>query len=166
MKDSNYYIDRLYLDPHPEGGYFREVYRSQNMIRKDALPYGFEGERVCSTSIYYLLEKDDFSAFHRIKSDEIWHHYDGGSVKLYVLVPDGNLIEYKLGKRIENGEKPQVTVPANCWFAAVPDEDCSFVLAGCTVSPGFDFADFEMALPDHLGNEYPKHKDFIQKYCK
>lgn len=140
MNTASFYIKQLELLNHPEGGYFKEIYRDLDLFT----PHQFSGSRNYSTAIYYLLEKGDFSCFHRIKSDEVWHHYDGGCIHIYYL-KNGELITLKLGKNIEEGESLVCVVPKNTWFAAEPSPDCEFALMGCTVAPGFDFNDFEMA---------------------
>ncbi|NQU33240.1 MAG: cupin domain-containing protein [Bacteroidetes bacterium] len=162
MKTSKYWVDKLCLLPHPEGGYFKEIYRSAEKVCSKSLPTRFKGDRSFSTSIYFLLEKGQFSAFHRIKSDEIWHFYDGDPLTVYVIDSDGELIQYKLGLDPETNTLPQVTIPANCWFAS--ESNGEFTLSGCTVSPGFDFEDFEMGDRDTLLSKYPNLKEIILRY--
>jgi predicted cupin superfamily sugar epimerase len=145
MKSAEYWIERLELQKHPEGGWFREIYRSADVIGRSGLPGSFTGDRNCSTSIYYLLDGNNFSAFHRIKSDEIWHYYDGSSAVEIWIATDGKVSKHLLGKNFEEGEKFQVVVPKNQWFAARLKNQKGYALAGCTVSPGFHFEDFEMA---------------------
>ena len=154
------WIRHLDLLPHPEGGFYKEVHRT--LEKTNELPDRFDGPRSFSTSIYYLLRSGDRSVFHRIKSDELWHHYDGSSLTIYVL-ETGGLRTHKLGKSIEKGELPQLIIPANHWFAARVEHTASFVLAGCTVSPGFDFRDFEMAAKEDLLNEYPAEAKIISE---
>nr|WP_199564554.1 cupin domain-containing protein [Parvularcula marina] len=129
-------IDRLGLAPHPEGGYFLEVFRD-----------GREQDgRTASTAIYYLLKPGERSHWHRIDAVEIWHHYAGGSLELKIS-PDGKSVEtLLLGTDFNKGEEPQRIVPAGVWQAARPVE--GWVLVGCTVAPGFLFETFEMAPPD------------------
>jgi len=134
------YITLLELRPHPEGGYFKEIYRSEKAIAMS----GFDGERSLCTSIYFLLQKGQSSALHRIKSDEIWYHHDGGTLHIIELDANGKEIITKLGKNIAKGEVLQHVVKAGTWFGARLPEETEFVLAGCQVSPGFDFRDFEM----------------------
>jgi predicted cupin superfamily sugar epimerase len=165
MKDASFYIRNLSLNPHPEGGYYKETYRSIATI-PGAVLHGFSEDRNCSTAIYYLLEKKDFSAFHRIKSDECWHYYAGDTLLIHVLYNNGNYSCIKLGCVIDKEEVLQFVVPANTWFAAVCDERSSFVLAGCTVAPGFDFADFEMADKNLLLQEYPSCSKIIPALCR
>ena len=163
-RDSNYWVKKLKLEPHPEGGWFKEVYRSKETIDHSALPDKFTGSRNYSTAIYYLLEKGDYSAFHRIKSDELWHFYDGDSLEIIEIALSGELTKHILGLDIDAVTRPQITIPAGSWFAARPLGN--YTLAGCTVSPGFDFQDFEMASREALLNEFPQHKNIIEKLCK
>jgi len=157
QKDAQYWIDKLQLLPHPEGGYYKEVYRDKRIVKKEALAEKFHGDRNYSTAIYYLLEKRDFSCFHRIKSDELWHFYTGGSINIYYL-KQGELHTLKLGINIDNDESPICMIPKNTWFAAEPAIETEFALMGCTVAPGFDFNDFEKASKKDLKNyliDYP-----------
>ena len=134
------YIKALDLQVHPEGGYYKEVYRSIQKYQFD----GFEGERNICTSIYFLLEKGQSSALHRIKSDEIWYHHDGGTLEIIEIDENGVEVITKLGKNISAGETLQHIVKAGRWFGARLADDTEFCLAGCQVSPGFDFRDFEL----------------------
>jgi predicted cupin superfamily sugar epimerase len=163
MKTASYWVDRYNLLPHPEGGYYAETYRSGENIGADALPTRFEaGGRSFSTGIYFLLEQGQFSAFHKIKSDEMWHFYSGDALDIFVINPHTGLLEViRLGSEPENGESFQAVVPAGSWFASRPAKDSTYALVGCTVSPGFDFADFEMASRKNLLQDYPQHTDLI-----
>jgi uncharacterized protein len=157
------WINNLKLKKHPEGGWYKEVYRSPEIILKQNLPDRFNGDRSFSTSIYFLLTSDEFSAFHRIKQDEIWHFYDGSSLTIHIIDKEGNYTEQVLGKQIEKGESLQVIVKAGCFFAASVNEENAFTLVGCTVAPGFDFEDFEMPNRARLLNQYPEHKEVIER---
>lgn len=143
------WIARLGLTPHPEGGFYREVYRSDESIPAGALPPRFAGERRIATSIYYLLEAGDFSAFHRIRSDEIWHFYAGGPLALH-LISEEKLTTTYLGLSSDYPTAPQVVIPHGVWFAAEPCAGSTYSLVGCTVSPGFDFNDFELGSPEEV----------------
>ena len=154
------------MQQHPEGGWFKESYRSDEVILKDHLPNRFGGERSFCTAIYFLLEGNQFSSFHRIKSDEMWHFYSGEALNVYVIDTEGKLEIIKIGSNIENGETFQAVVKAGCWFASKPAEQNSFSLVGCTVAPGFDFADFELAKADALVQEFPQHEEVIRKLCR
>jgi uncharacterized protein len=158
-------IEKLALLPHPEGGWYRECYRSLEEISEPALPSRFSKAHSISTSIYYLLQNYDFSAFHRIKSDEIWHFYLGSPVKLYVL-KDGILELMLLGDNVDVGHVFQAVVPHGCWFAAEVSVPESFALLGCTVSPGFDFSDFEMASLEDLSGEYGRYATLIRRMTR
>jgi predicted cupin superfamily sugar epimerase len=160
LKTSEYWIKKLRLEKHPEGGWFKEVYRSAEMISEKCLPEGFSGSRNASTSIYYLLEDDNFSSFHRIKSDEIWHYYTGNSSLEIISIEKGEIKKQILGNQAEENQLFQVVVPKNTWFAARLTDTKGYALAGCTVSPGFNFDDFELAGIEFLA-EYPQLKDKI-----
>ena len=155
-------IEKYQLRSHPEGGHYLETYRSNEKIEKSALPNRFSSERYFATAIYFLLEGKQFSAFHRIQSDELWHFYAGAGLHIYVLHPDGRGELLKLGDDLENGYSFQHMVPAGCWFASKPVSEDGFAFVGCTVAPGFDFADFELAEKDVLIKEYPTHGEWIK----
>lgn len=156
-KPPKYWIERLGLEPHPEGGYFKETYRSAESAEFTDFP----SERNVSTGIYFLLTAGNFSAFHRIKSDEMWHYYAGDALSIYVIKQNGGVSEIKLGLDLEKGQVPQAVVPAHSWFASKMQEGGEYGLVGCTVAPGFDFEDFEMADRHELITEYPQHKPLI-----
>jgi len=160
MKTAKYWIEKLELQKHPEGGYFREIYLSDDIVPQIGLPDNFRGERSFATSIYYLLEGNDFSAFHRIKSDEIWHYYAGSSAIEIVSLVQGKIKKYLVGNDPDHGEIFQVIVPKNTWFAARLQNQEGYALAGCTVSPRFHFDDFEMA-DKKLIDEFPELADEI-----
>ena len=166
MKDFHYYIKKLGLVKHPEGGWFKEVYRSSEVIKKEYLPPRFHGERHHSTSIYFLLTSDTFSAFHRIHSDELWHFYAGSPVTVYMIDEGGKYSEVILGSDPEEGEVFQFAVPAGVWFGAMVNVPDSFTLIGCTVAPGFHFDDFSLGKREELTLNYPQHKDIIEKLTR
>jgi predicted cupin superfamily sugar epimerase len=165
MKSAEYWIKNLDLQPHPEGGYFRETYRSVEIISKRALPERFSGDRVFSTCIYYLLDRDQYSAFHAIQQDEVWHFYEGSPLTLYILDPNGTYTSVKLGRDPEAREFLQAIVGAGSWFAAAVNDTESYSLVGCTVAPGFDFADFKLADRQQLLELFPDHRDLIEKFA-
>lgn len=166
MKDANYWVKQLAMQSHPEGGYFKETYRSSEVIESQALPDRYQGKRNFATAIYYLLSDCEFSAFHRIKSDETWHFYQGSPLELLEITIKGELIKTILGSAPEAGMNLQYTIPAGHWFAAHVPEPDSYALLGCTVAPGFDFNDFEMANAEDLLKEFPHHRETIAKFCK
>ncbi|NQU39847.1 MAG: cupin domain-containing protein [Lentisphaerae bacterium] len=154
------WIERLGLVPHPEGGWFREVYRSHERIAQDALPERFGGSRVFSTAIYFLLNAGEVSHLHQINQDEVWHFYDGEPLRLHRIRPDGEHIDTFVGH--SEDALPLAVVPAGDFFGAeVAGEGYSLV--GCTVAPGFDFADFEMPSRDELYQRFPQHGELIQR---
>lgn len=159
-------VHQYSLQPHPEGGWYKESYRSSEYITQVALPERFRGTRVFSTAIYFLLGEGDFSAFHRIKSDECWHFYLGDPLLIYLIRTDGRLDIIQLGNDFNNGKLFQYVVPANCWFASRPAKGSAFCFAGCTVAPGFDFDDFEMADALSLSALYPQHASIIKELCR
>ncbi len=159
-------VSRLELSPHPEGGYYKETYRSTGKISQSALPDNFNGDRNYCTAIYFLLTKNNFSAFHKIEQDETWHHYDGGTLNVHVIHPDGAYQCFALGKNFHNGEEPQFTVPAGCWFASSVANQNEYALVGCTVSPGFDFEDFELAKCAKLSAKFPFHQEIINNFTR
>lgn len=166
MKSAEYWVDKLGLEIHPEGGFFKEVYRSDETISHAALPKRFSGERVFSTSIFYLLNKNDISLFHRIKQDEIWHFYEGVSLTIHCISNNGLYSAFVLGRDIECGEYFQVVVKRGCYFAAEVNNKESFSLAGCTVAPGFDFDDFEIPSRVELTLAFPQHEKIIHSFTK
>ncbi|MEW5852325.1 MAG: cupin domain-containing protein [Myxococcota bacterium] len=154
-------VQALDLQPHPEGGFFREVYRAPLTLH--GLPHG--GPRAAHTAIYFLLPAGTFSALHRVASDEVWHHYDGNPVVLHLLRDDGEYSRVRLGRSIRDGERPQHVVPAGTWQAAVPDGE-RYALCGCTVAPGFEFADFAMPSREELLARFPKHADVVRNLTR
>lgn len=154
-------IDKLDLKEHPEGGYFRETYRSEKIINPNSTGDQFPNKRSWSTAIYYLLKGDQYSKFHRIKSDEIWHFYHGSSASIHILHPGGAYQVLNLGPDFEKGQQFQQIVPAQSWFGVQVDDRDGYLLAGCTVSPGFDFRDFEIAYPSELKQEFPDQAEII-----
>ena len=159
-------IRHLELKEHPEGGYFKETYRSPGIIGKAALGPDFSGDRNYSTAIYFLLTSGNFSAFHRIRQDEIWHYYEGAPIRLHILKQNGTYQEVILGRDLDNLQHYQYVVQAGDWFASEVSEADSYSLAGCTVSPGFDFDDFEMASREELAARYSFASDLIRRLTR
>lgn len=157
MASAEFYIDRLGLTQHPEGGYFKSTYAS--VLETEAT-----GEfRKMFTSIYFLLKSGEVSHLHRLKSDELWYYHGGSSLTVHVIHEDGKYEEIKLGMDLEQGEVPQYLVPKNSIFGSSVMEEDTFSLVGCMVSPGFDFEDFKLFTKEELLKEYPQHKEVIEK---
>jgi predicted cupin superfamily sugar epimerase len=175
-------IHLLALQKHPnEGGYFRETYRSPAAVAVAHLPPGYSTgprQRSLGTAIYYLITPDSFSALHRLPGDEVFHHYLGDAVEMLMLHPSGRGEIVRIGKDLAAGESPQVVVPGRTWqgsrLIARRAADASgaggtgtaiaagFALLGCTMSPGFDYADYEHARRDALVAQFPDHADRIR----
>jgi hypothetical protein len=151
-------IDKLQLKVHPEGGFYRETYRSTECLTTS------KGKvRNISTAIYYLLENEDISRFHRIQSDELWFFHLGQPLEIFVIL-DNQLVTIHLGNAVENGEVPQAMIPANSWFASSVKNAAGYSLVSCTVAPGFDFMDFELADREMLVEQYPHLINIIESY--
>jgi predicted cupin superfamily sugar epimerase len=159
--DAAFWIQHLNLSKHIEGGSFRETYRSSLVLKRECIGKNFEGERAASTSIYFMLEQGQFSAFHKITSDETWHFYEGDTLDIFEIDDNGSLITHKLGRDASKGEFFQVLIKAGRWFGSRVAGSGIYSLAGCTVAPGFDFADFQLADRAELSALYPTHKALI-----
>ena len=164
MKKVDYWVNHLDLLPHPEGGFFKEMYRSKAIVSADIMEEGLEGSRSLATGIYFLITEGNFSAFHRIKSDEMWHFYYGDPLIVHVIELDGSYTKLSIGLDLEKGQTPQAVVPAGAWFAS--ESLGTYSLVGCTVSPGFDFKDFELAKKAELTQEFPQHEELIVRLCR
>lgn len=162
MNKINPWIEYLDLQPHPEGGFYREVYRSP--IETDFLMPGLETRAVRSlaTCIYYLIQSGAFSSFHRLRSDEIWIHLNGAPLRIHILNPQGHYEHHIIHGSPRGDSSPFITIPAGCWFAAEPEEK-EDTLTACFVTPGFDFADFEIAERSMLSDKYPSHRELIAR---
>ncbi|WP_299837474.1 cupin domain-containing protein [uncultured Tenacibaculum sp.] len=156
-------VNKFDLTQHPEGGYFKETYRSNGIIKNENLSENFIGDRNHSTGIYFLLTSDSFSAFHKINQDEMWHFYLGTTLKLHMISPEGEYSFVLIGNDILNNEVPQFVVPAQYWFAAEVVNENSFSFTGCTVAPGFDFNDFVLPERKVLIELFPQHKEIITR---
>ena len=157
-----YWIEKLGLATHIEGGSYSQTYVAGTVIPQSQLPPAFHGPRPVSTAIYFLLEKGQFSAMHRIASDECWHFYYGDPLVVYDIDPEGRLTEHLLGNNPENNESFQCMVKAGHWFGARIKDNGAYSLVGCTVSPGFDFNDFELAQREALLQQYPQQEAIIR----
>ena len=159
-KEAEYWVNKLRLQKHPEGGYFVETYRSEKVVN---LP-DYDGSRHACTAIYFLLEGDQFSSFHTMESDELWHFYAGSSLTLHIIRTDGSLIDVRLGTDIDKSETFQTVVKSGSWFAASINNPNSYSLVGCTASPGFDYRDWKLGDVEMLAKRYPQHRSIIEKY--
>jgi len=159
-------IKQLELQAHPEGGFYKETYRSQHELPQTSLPEKFSGDRAVSTAIYFLIEEGDFSALHKIKSDELWHFYAGDALEVIEIDAEGNLKTTHVGNKPEKGQVFQYTVKADTWFGSRVLSGGTFSLVGCTVAPGFDFRDFEMAERSSLIKQFPQHKTLIEELTR
>lgn len=162
MISAQEWIEKLDMLKHPEGGYYREFYRSGEYIKKNHLPVRFSGDRCFSTSIYFLLKQDEISAFHRIKQDEIWHFYEGSSLSIHLINQESIYSRIILGRDILSGQVLQALVPAGCYFGAAPDDKESYSLVGCTVAPGFEFEDLEIPERKTLLSFFPQYSAIIK----
>lgn len=155
MKSAEYYIKKLKMEPHIEGGYFKESFLSSDKI----------GDKNLWSSIYFLLTTNEVSNFHRLKSDEMWYHHDGEALTIYMIDTEGKLITKQLGNNIENGEEPQVLVPKGYIFGSAMNKE-GYALVGCMVAPAFTYDDFELFDRDYLLNLYPEYKEIIIKLTR
>jgi predicted cupin superfamily sugar epimerase len=167
MQSADYWIEKLELEPLPEeGGMYRETYRSDEQIPANALPDRFAGDRCFSTLIYYLLRHPEFSAFHRLKQDEIWHFYEGNALSVSVLGVNGSARQVKMGRDLDAGETFQLVLRRGEIFAAAVDATGGYALIGCTVAPGFEFQDFELVDRHELLNTYPAQREWVLSYTR
>lgn len=164
-------VKQLGLQPHPEGGYYKEVLRLDAIVAPVDGDHNPTDERLSAgTSIYYLLGSEhygNFSSWHRLDGlDEVWNYHAGAPMNVFWIEPNGNLVTQKLG--LVEGANPQVHVPRNCWFAAVVDgqDETAWSLVGCTVFPGFEFSKFEIADRTKLRKQFPQHKDVIHRFTR
>jgi len=166
MQTAESIIRLLDLKPHPEGGFYKEIYRSDEILQKESLPYRYSGARCFSTGIYYMLRPGDISMMHRVKSDETFHFYMGDTAEMLKLYPDGTGQIIEIGIELEKGMEPCITVEKDVWQGLRLKEGGSFVLFGTTVSPGFEFADFEVGDRKLLQEQYPDFSDRIGELTK
>ncbi|RPI26774.1 MAG: cupin domain-containing protein [Acidobacteria bacterium] len=152
---------RLGLEPHPEGGYYREMYRSSVTIPVAGLAPGSAGTRAAGTAIYFLLRQGEKSRLHRLRFDEIWHFYLGGPLRLVSIFPTGLAESFTIGRDLAAGQELLRVVPAGCWFGAYPLPESPYSLVGCTVAPGFAFEDFELGERDELVACFPHLRDLV-----
>jgi hypothetical protein len=153
LQKAQEYVDSLGLLPHPEGGFYRETYRSSKTI----------GERDLKTAIYFLITSNNISRFHRIQSDEMWYFHDGSPLSVHILSKENGHQIHKVGLNLSKGESPQFLVPANTIFGSSLDEENTFSLVSCTVAPGFDFVDFELFTTEELLKQFPENEEIIKR---
>ena len=157
-------IKHLQLQPHPkEGGFFRETFRSSESFAASALPPRYQGSRAASTAIYYLLTPNTYSALHRLQTDETFHFYLGDSIRMLQLHPDGSTETIVLGPDVMGGQQLQVVVPRGVWQGSLLEPGGAFALLGCTVAPGFEYADYESGDRQTLLTRYPAAADWIRR---
>ena len=162
IETPEYWIETLQLRRHPEGGYYREVYRSNETIPSTSLPHRFGGARSLSTSIYFLLPGTEVSRFHRLSSDEVWHFYRGSPITLHVISRTGDHQTVRLGRDVDGGDVFQAVIAHGLCFGARLDDKSSFALVGCTLAPGFDYEDFQFCSRNELLEKFPQHRRIIE----
>ncbi len=165
QQDATYWVKNLDLLPHPEGGYFRQTYKSAHTVAVSHIRADVVDPRHLATAIYFLIERGNFSAFHRLKSDEQWHFYAGDPLIVHMIDTDGSYTNQVIGLDLENGQRPQYTVPAGVWFASEVYANGAFSLVGCTVSFGFEFTDFTLA-DKRLIDTFPQHTQLIERLTR
>lgn len=161
IQDAQFWIDNLNMEPHPEGGYYAETYRSEESISRDALPERYTEKRSFLTLIYFLLKSGDVSHFHRLKSDEVWYFHAGSAAEVMTLSKERGVERHLLGLDFEKGERPQILLKAGTLFGARVLKPESYMLVSCSVTPGFDFDDFFMPSRDELLKQYPQYEDIV-----
>lgn len=166
MSPASDWIEHLQLQQHIEGGWYKETYRSPLFLHRENAPGLVNGDRSLCTHIYFLLQQNEFSALHRIGSDELWHFYDGDTLVVYEIDMSGQLTEHRLGNDPANGLLPFCMIRKGSWFGSRLAPGGNYALVGCTVAPGFDFADFELATASGLSGQFPQHKDLIASLCR
>lgn len=164
--DARRWVEQLELEPHPEGGYYRETYRASMSLPEVALPKRFDGDRDAAALIYFLVPASTFSALHRIRQDEMWHFYAGDPLTLHEIAPDGTYRTQCLGRDPASGHQLHTVVSSGSWFGATVDAETGYALVGCTTAPAFDFEDFELADRDDLATTFPEHRDVIERLTR
>lgn len=165
--DADQLIAHLGLQPHPEGGYYRQTYVAGEILPAAALPARYDGPRPVATAIYFLLRAGQVSHLHRLASDEVWHHYSGDPLAVRVIEAKGMRRDHCLGGDWPAGQQPQCVVPRGAWFGAeLLCCEAGFALVGNTVAPGFDFADFELADRARLSAAFPRHRALIARLAR
>lgn len=157
-KNQDYWIQQLLLEPHPEGGFFKQV-----LCSDQSLQVSIDKKRPYYTSIYFLLTNGNPSHFHRLSSDEVWYFHSGSALSIHLLHPNKQYEVIRLGADLENGEVLQAVVPKNVIFGSSIQNDGEFALVSCMVSPGFDYQDFELFTKKQLSKLYPDHQEIIDQ---
>jgi len=164
MPTADEIIKALKLRPHPiEGGYFRETFRSTACIPEESPD---KAPRALCTSIYYLLTPETFSEMHRLPTEEVYHLYLGGPLRMLQLFPDGAHREVLIGSDLLAGQTPQLVVPAGVWQGSLVEPGAPFALVGATMSPGFDLDDYEQGTRAELINQYPAAEALIRRLTR
>jgi len=157
---TSHWIKHLNLQPHPEGGWYREVFRSVNQVTR----LDVAAAKQACTSIYYLLEERDFSGFHRIASDELWYFHKGEPLLIHSIDKDGQYTAHELSDQPTGNLS--VAIKAGLWFASEIPSKTGYTLVSCAVAPGFEFSEFEMAEKEALIADYPQHAKLLGKLCR
>lgn len=166
MKTARYWIEHLHLQPYPPGGYFRETYRAAESIAPAGLPHRYEGAHTFGTTIYFLMEGEQGSPLHSLKSDEGWHFYAGSPLTLHLFPAEGEYTALRLGADPEGGDFPQAVVPAGCCFGATLDLPGTYALVGCTVAPGFEPGDYQPPDRSALLARFPGQRQIIEQLTR
>ena len=160
MYTADYFIQKLDMTPHIEGGYYKECLLSTDPVQREGI-----SSKTLWSSIYFLLQTGEVSHFHRLKSDEIWYFHSGMPLTIYMISPKGELICKQLGLNISKGASPQVLVPKGYIFGSALNED-GYSLVGCMVAPSFSYEDFELFERTELLERYPQHEEVIKKLTR
>lgn len=157
---AEFWIEHLRLEPHPEGGYFRETHRSPVTVH----PPGFGGPRRLTTTIYFMLKAGQFSQLHRLRAEEVWHFYTGSSLTLHQIHSSGRYVTARVGPHADQGQQFHTVVPSGLWFGATVDDTQpgAFSLVACTCSPGFEFEDFTLANREEMLERFPAHAGVVR----
>jgi len=153
-------VCRFSLQPHPEGGFYARQFESPIKVLH---PMIADAIRPMYTSIYYLMTASNHSSWHRLRTDEMWHFYEGDPMHIHMLYPSG---EYQVKRLCAHGEEMrfQWVVPAGVWFAVSSEGPLGYSFTGCSLAPGFDFDDFELADASDLQSQYPAHQKIIDQF--
>lgn len=165
QRQINLLVNKYSLVPHPEGGYYKQTFKSKDNIVPPAR-FGENEELSAGTAIFFLLSGEDFSAWHKLNMAETWHYYGGGDLKLYIIEPNRKLTTVTLGNPLSDNTIPQYTIEPNKYFSAELSDKEDYCFVGCTVSPGFEFRHFELANRNAFSKQYPEHSDLIKRLTR